>query len=141
MSNNCVFCRIISRELPSSIVFENDEVIAIMDIQPINHGHVLVIPKTHYASLREVPDELGGQLFKVVAAVEKALWKTSGIRCEGTNILQNNGQSAWQDVFHVHFHVIPRFEGDAFRIKIPRNLPERTALDHLSQQIGLHVSP
>lgn len=140
MNNNCVFCRIIARELPASIVYEDETVIALMDIQPVNPGHVLVIPKSHHASLRELPSKLGEDVFRVVKAVEKALWETPGIRCEGTNILQNNGHSAWQDVFHVHFHVIPRFEGDALRIKIPANQTERADLDRISQDISLHLT-
>lgn len=129
MEKNCIFCKIIKSDLPSSVVFENDEVLAIMDINPINFGHVLVMPKKHYQSLREVPTELSQKIFAVVTKIEKALWEIDRIKCEGTNILQNNGRSAWQEVFHLHFHIIPRFAGDNFRIKYVAKKPERVELD------------
>ena len=103
-----------------------------MDINPINRGHVLVMPKTCYSSLKEVPQELALQLMSVVIQIEKALWKVDGLQCEGTNILQNNGKSAWQDVFHVHFHIIPRFAGDNFKIKFQAQKPAREELDEIS---------
>lgn len=134
-SNTCVFCRIINRELPASIVYEDEAVLAIMDINPINAGHVLVMPKQCCETLRELPDTLAQQVFAVVKKVDQALWKTEGIACEGTNILQNNGRSAWQDVFHVHFHVIPRFAGDGFKIKYQAGRPDRETLDGLAAAI------
>lgn len=82
-----------------------------MDINPINPGHVLVMPRQHYAQLREVPTEVGQALFSAVTQIEKVLWNLPDIQCEGTNVIQNNGRAAWQDVFHVHFHVIPRIKG------------------------------
>ncbi|MCC7506542.1 MAG: HIT family protein [Saprospiraceae bacterium] len=140
MHNNCIFCRIIARELPASIVYEDEAVIAFMDLYPINPGHVLVVPKAHYASLRELPADLGLKVFSVVKAVEQALWTAEGIHCEGTNVLQNNGRSAWQDVFHVHFHVIPRLQSDNFKVKIPVNKPERAELDEVSARIKKSIT-
>ena len=133
--HSCVFCKIIQGELPSSIVHENEHVIAFLDINPINPGHVLIVPKQHYGSLKEVPTETAMQLFKVVLDVEKAVWIADGVRCEGTNLLQNNGKSAWQDVFHVHFHVIPRFKGDNFKVKIEAGKPSREELDTMATHI------
>jgi histidine triad (HIT) family protein len=133
--HSCIFCKIIQGELPSSIVHEDEHVIAFLDINPINPGHVLIVPKQHYASLKEVPTETAMQLFKVVLDVEKAVWIADGVRCEGTNLLQNNGKSAWQDVFHVHFHVIPRYKGDNFKIKIEAEKPSREELDTMATHI------
>jgi histidine triad (HIT) family protein len=136
MESKCIFCSIIKGELPASIVFEDDQILAIMDIQPINTGHVLVMPKTCYQLLHHLPASLAQKLFDTVAVVEKALWETEDIVCEGTNILQNNGRSAWQEVNHVHFHIIPRFSGDNFKIKFQAKRPERAELDILSQKIS-----
>lgn len=135
-SISCVFCRIIRRELPASIVYEDDTVLAIMDINPINQGHVLVMPKHCCQSLQELPDTTAQQVFAVVKKVEAALWQAGDIACEGTNILQNNGRSAWQDVFHVHFHVIPRFAGDGFKIKYQAGRPTRTELDQMAAALS-----
>lgn len=132
----CVFCKIIEGALPSSVVCETADAIAIMDIQPIAQGHVLVMPKQHFATLREVPQALAHSLFDLALQIEKSLWETEGIACEGTNILQNNGRSAWQDVHHVHFHVIPRFAGDNFRIKYQPGKPTRAELDAVAGRIG-----
>jgi len=143
MENKCIFCSIIKGELPASTVFEDDELLAIMDIQPINIGHVLVMPKTCYPFLHHVPDKLAQKLFSTVAKIEKALWETEGIICEGTNILQNNGRSAWQQINHVHFHIIPRFSGDQFKIRYQSKHPERAELEQISKKISdkLYSSP
>ena len=140
MEHSCVFCKIIRGDLPSSIVYENEQVMAIMDIQPINAGHVLVLPKTCYETMREVPADLALALFAVVKQVEQSLWEVEGMVCEGTNILQNNGRSAWQEVKHVHFHVIPRFAGDNFRIKYQAKHPAKSELDTLANAIKTHLN-
>lgn len=126
-----------------TIVFEDDDLLAIMDIQPINMGHVLVMPKTCYPLLHLVPAHLSQKLFNTVASIEKALWEIDYITCEGTNILQNNGRSAWQEINHVHFHIIPRFAGDQFKIKYQPKRPEREELELIAQKIGnkLTINP
>jgi histidine triad (HIT) family protein len=139
MNPNCIFCRIANKEIPASIVFENDQVMAIMDIRPINVGHVLVMPKACYPTLHQTPTALIQELFRVVTEIEHSLWKVDGLVCEGTNILQNNGRSAWQEVEHVHFHIIPRFAGDDFKIKYQAKRPAREALDLLSAKIKLQM--
>ena len=139
MEKACVFCKIIKKELPSSIVFENEQVMAIMDIQPINEGHVLVLPKNCYQFLNQVPTALSQELFRIVTEIEKALWNIEGLPCEGTNILQNNGRSAWQEINHVHFHIIPRFTGDNFKIKYQPKRPTRESLNELSDKIKLQI--
>ena len=90
---DCIFCKIIQGEVPASKVYEDEEVIAFMDLFPIHEGHVLVVPKQHYATLREVPLGLAEKLTKVVVQLERSIWE-SGLTCEGTNILQNNGKAA-----------------------------------------------
>ena len=113
---NCIFCKIISGDIPSTVVFEDDDVKAILDVNPAATGHVIVLPKYHAANIFETPDDVIAKTFsaakKIAAGVKKAF------NCDGVNILQNNGEAAGQTVFHLHVHVIPRFEGDGDRVSI-----------------------
>lgn len=134
---SCIFCKIINNEMPASKVYEDEHVLAFMDIRPVNEGHLLVVPKEHHTLLRNLPLALADHLFKTAIRIERVLWE-SGIVCEGTNILQNNGASAWQEVYHVHVHIIPRLSGDHQRIKLSLSplKPEREALDKIGKQIA-----
>lgn len=105
-----LFEKIVHRDIPAVIVYEDDEVLAFMDIGPIIKGHVLVIPKVCYDPVTAVPDELLARLIAVSKRIAAA--QLSGLGADGVNILQNNGRAAGQEVPHVHFHVIPRFEND-----------------------------
>jgi histidine triad (HIT) family protein len=110
MSTQCVFCRIVRGELPSVRLYEDDAVLAFMDIGPIVKGHALVIPKRHYDPITETPDDVLGRLVAVVRRIASA--QMSGLGADGVNVHQTNGAVAGQVVPHVHFHVIPRFRGD-----------------------------
>jgi len=135
--DDCIFCRIIRRELEASIVAENDRVIAFMDIEPINPGHTLVIPKDHYAALEELPPDIGQEMFKMALQINQAL-RRSDIKCAGTNLLLSNGSAAGQEVFHLHLHVIPRLvaDGSGFRFNSKnRSRPGRKMLDDLAGKI------
>lgn len=110
--SDCIFCKIIAGEIPCSKVYEDEHVLAFLDIGPINPGHTLVVPKKHYAHLFEVPSEEFAACAKSVQKIAAAVLK--GVDAKGLNILQNNFRPAGQLVDHVHFHVIPREEGDAF---------------------------
>lgn len=105
-----IFEKIISREIPAAIVYEDTDTLAFMDIGPIIKGHTLVIPKTCFETVTETPDEVLGRLMSVCKRISSAQMKELG--ADGVNIIQNNGSSAGQVVPHIHFHVIPRFEGD-----------------------------
>ena len=109
MKNDCVFCAIAAGEIPSFKVYEDDLVLAYLDINPCSKGHTLVIPKAHTAGLLETSDEtlaaLLARVKKVAAHLKEAL------PCDGFNILQNNGAAAGQSVFHIHFHIVPRYAG------------------------------
>ncbi|KAL1988379.1 hypothetical protein VTN96DRAFT_10062 [Rasamsonia emersonii] len=98
----CIFCKIIKGEIPSFKLFENDKVLAFLDIQPLSRGHALVIPKFHGAKLTDIPDEH----LTSILPVAKKIAIASG--AENFNVLQNNGRAAHQMVDHVHFHVIPK---------------------------------
>jgi len=133
----CTFCRILAGELPSSIVLRDEQCCAFMDIQPINPGHVLIIPTHHAASLAELDEASGARLFAAAQRVAKAL-RGSGLRCEGVNLFLADGASAGQDVFHVHLHVFPRYTGDGFGFRFGpgyRNRPPRPELDAAAERI------
>jgi histidine triad (HIT) family protein len=134
---NCIFCEIVKRKSPSSIVYEDDACMAFMDIQPVNPGHVLVVPKQHFIDLKDLPPHIGGHLFQVAQQIALSLPRTK-VQIEGVDLFLAHGEAAGQDVFHVHLHVIPRYEGDGFGFKFGpnyRNLPERSELDTIATQI------
>ncbi|MDL2209416.1 HIT family protein [Desulfovibrio sp. OttesenSCG-928-O18] len=110
VSDSCVFCRIVRGELPSTRVYEDDAVVAFLDISPISRGHTLVIPKGHYATLLDLPEDVSSKILPVLTRIGRAVMAAMG--ADGFNCLQNNFAAAGQIVFHSHWHVIPRFEGD-----------------------------
>lgn len=134
---DCDFCRIIKGSARASIVYSDEKVIAIMDIHPVNLGHILIIPKAHTAQLSELEDRTGGHMFKIAMRVTQAL-RRSSIRCEGVNLFLADREAAFQDIFHVHLHVIPRFKGDGFKITFGPHYalkPERKELDRIAEKI------
>ncbi|MBI4215157.1 MAG: HIT family protein [Parcubacteria group bacterium] len=108
--SNCIFCKIVNKEIPSFIVGEDEKCLAFLDIRPINKGHVLVVPKEHYPTLLDIPDALLRELMVFVKKITKAV--SGSLETEHINIFQRNGQLAGQAVPHIHFHVLPRFPGD-----------------------------
>ena len=109
-SSTCIFCSIVRGDIPASVVYEDEQVLAFLDIEPIQKGHVLVIPKLHITNLFDVPEGLYGPLFRAAQLVARAQKK--GLGADGVNLLQNNGSAAGQVIDHVHLHLIPRYEGD-----------------------------
>ena len=105
-----IFEKIANREIPATIVYEDEESLAFMDIGPIIKGHTLVIPKTCYDPITETPDEVVAHLMVVAKRIAAAQMKVLG--ADGVNIMQNNGKAAGQEVPHIHLHVIPRFSDD-----------------------------
>lgn len=110
VSDSCIFCRIVKGELPSTRVFENDDVLAFLDINPVSSGHTLLIPKAHYETLLDLPAGLASKMLPALAQVGKAVM--TAVNADGFNCLQNNFSASGQIVFHSHWHIIPRFEGD-----------------------------
>ena len=107
MKNDCVFCAIAAGEIPSFKVYEDDLVLAYLDINPFTKGHTLVIPKAHSANLLETDE---ATLAAVIARVRKVAARLkAALPCDGFNILQNNGAAAGQTVMHLHFHIVPRY--------------------------------
>ena len=110
--NSCVFCKIVSGEIPAQKVYEDAQSIAFLDINPASRGHTLVVPKTHHELLSQMPEKEFLSFMKSVQKVVKGLMKYS----DAVNVLQNNGKDAGQLVAHVHFHIIPRRPGDGLHI-------------------------
>ena len=110
--NSCVFCKIISGEIPAQKVYEDDHTIAFLDINPVSKGHTLVIPKDHYDVLSSMPEKEFLTYMVTVQKVIKGLMNYT----DAVNVLENNGKDAGQLVPHVHFHIIPRRPGDGLKI-------------------------
>jgi histidine triad (HIT) family protein len=107
---NCIFCKIAAGDIPCSKVYEDESVIAFLDVNPLSEGHTLVIPKAHFDKLDQCPSEVLASIADCTGKVASAV--VSGLGCDGYNVLCNNGAAAGQEVDHVHFHVIPRNSGD-----------------------------
>ena len=133
--SECVFCDIVAGKSPASVVYQDEVVIAIMTIGPINPGHVMVMPKKHIPYMADMDEDTGMHLFKITMRMERAV-RRSGVRCEGTNLFLADGEAASQDVFHLHMHVFPRFKGDSFRIDADWSvMPSRKELDAIAARI------
>ena len=111
-AGDCIFCRFAKHEIEPAIVFENEHVIAFLDINPAGQlvGHTLVLPKQHYETIDTIPDTILGELIKVIKILVPAIREVSG--AEGINVIQNNGKVAGQAIPHAHFHIIPRKQLD-----------------------------
>ena len=111
----CIFCDIIDHKIPSSVVYEDDQVLAILDISQVTRGHTIVMPKHHTPNVVEADDETVRTVFAAAAKVARLLKEKTG--CAGVNLLSNCGEAAGQTVDHLHVHVIPRYgEADALEI-------------------------
>ncbi len=111
--SDCIFCKIAAKEIPATVIYEDDNVLGFMDIGPIIKGHALVISKKHYDPVTETPDEILAKLHLVAKRIAQA--QLNGLGADGVNIMQNNGVAAGQEVPHIHVHVIPRFADDGHR--------------------------
>ena len=133
MKNDCVFCAIAEAEIPSFKVYEDELVLAYLDINPFTKGHTLVIPKAHSKGLLDTSDET---LATVLVRVKKvAAHLKEALPCDGFNILQNNGAAAGQTVRHIHFHIVPRRNGDALEFKSGKG--DMKALEALAARVRM----
>jgi histidine triad (HIT) family protein len=127
----------VTKQAPASLVYEDDITIAFLDIRPLNLGHILVIPKTHYVDIFDIPADLLGHIHRVSKIMAPAV--KSATEADGISIIQQNGRAAGQDIFHLHVHVVPRFEGQ----KLPRFSEllevERNVLDEMAKKIKYHL--
>lgn len=134
---SCIFCRILAGELEASIVHRDDLCTAFMDTQPVNPGHLLVVPNVHAAHLADLSAEAGARIFQVAQQLAAAL-RTSGLRCEGVNFFLADGEAAMQEVLHVHLHVFPRYAKDGFGLTFAPayfEKPPRSDLDRAAASI------
>lgn len=115
-SDNCIFCKIANGEIPSVTLYEDEDFRVILDLGPASKGHALILPKEHAANIYELPDELAAKAMVVAKKVAATL--KDGLKCDGLNIVQNNGEPAGQTVFHFHMHLIPRYKGDNVHVKV-----------------------
>jgi histidine triad (HIT) family protein len=124
----CVFCDIVRGQAEASVVHEDDSVTAFMDLRPVTPGHLLVIPKVHAVGLEDLAEPDGARVWAAAHRLARAL-RRSDLRCEGVNLFLADGKAAFQEFFHVHLHVIPRFAGDGVRLEADWRVRERGELD------------
>ena len=131
--NNCIFCKIAAGEIPSFKVYEDDLVLAYLDINPFAKGHTLVIPKKHSEGLLDTDDETLAAVIRRVKKVAAHLKEKLG--ADGFNILQNNGEAAGQTVKHLHFHIVPRFGGASAEIAFANGKGDFGELEKLAKEV------
>jgi histidine triad (HIT) family protein len=125
---DCLFCKIVHGEIPSARVLETDQALAFLDINPLNQGHVLIVPRDHHANLLDLPDTLAAQTASLLPRLARAVKQATG--ADGLNVVVNIGEVAGQTIHHIHWHVIPRFPGDPVHWPWPQG---RYVGDELSQ--------
>ena len=123
---NCVFCRIVAKEIPAAVVYEDELTIAFMDAGQVNPGHVLVAAKEHAETLFDLDDAQAAALLRAAARVARAI--RGAFQPPGLSVYQANGKAAWQTVFHYHMHLLPRHEGDGMALTWPAKNPPREKL-------------
>lgn len=134
--SDCIFCQIVSGQIPSSKVYEDEEVLAFLDITQVTKGHTLVIPKHHYRNMLEMDAEAASSLFARVPKIAQQLREKLG--ASGVNIINNNEEAAGQTVFHTHVHLLPRFdESDGLKLTFETHEPDFAALAQLAQEVFL----
>ena len=132
---DCIFCKIIAGEIPSSKVYEDDQVVAFLDISQVTPGHTLVVPKQHFRNLLEMDADSASQLFARVPDIARKVMKATG--AAGMNIINNNEEIAGQTVFHTHVHLAPRYEEtDGLQISFETHEPDFSALAQLAEKIA-----
>ena len=130
---SCIFCKIVRKQAPASIIYEDETVIVFLDIRPLNIGHTLVIPKKHYVDIFDIPENQLSQVHKVAKQVSLAVKKATN--ADGISIIQQNGKAAAQDIFHLHVHVVPRFEGQKLPSFSALREVERGKLEVMAKKI------
>ena len=136
--SDCIFCQIVAGQIPASKVYEDDQVLAFLDITQVTEGHTLIIPKNHCRNLLDMPEETASHLFSLVPKLGRALQKATG--ATGLNLLNNSEEVAGQTVFHAHIHLLPRFgQEDGLNITFKTNEPDFARLGTIAEQIAKEV--
>ena len=132
--DDCIFCKIAAGEIPSRKIYEDNDLIAIMDLSPTSKGHSLIIPKEHYTNIYDIDEEIAGKVMKT--AKKLATKMTVALNCDGFNLLQNNGETAGQTMFHFHMHLIPRYkDADNNMLKFTSVSFSEEEMDAIREQI------
>ncbi|HVW44244.1 MAG TPA: HIT domain-containing protein [Amycolatopsis sp.] len=130
----CVFCDIVAGAAPASFVHSDEDVVAFLDVRPFTAGHLLVVPRRHAVGLGDLDADLGVQVWLVAHRLAGSL-RRSGLPCDGVNLFLADGVAAFQEVFHVHLHVIPRFRGDGIQLRAKPKAPPRSELDNVAAAV------
>jgi histidine triad (HIT) family protein len=130
---SCIFCEIVAGRAPVSIVYRDDHCVAFMDINPVTPGHLLVIPLSHADYLADLDSGVGAHLFRIAQRLAAAI-RRSGLKADGINFFLADGEAAGQEVFHVHLHVFPRFEGDGFGLRFAPEYGQPVARERLDHE-------
>ncbi len=130
---NCIFCKIANGEIPSQTLYEDDTFRVILDLGPATKGHALILPKSHYRNLYDLPEETAGEAMKL--AKKMAIMMSERLGSEGFNLVQNNGDLAGQTVFHFHMHLIPRYRADGQTIGWKPQEVTQEELEAVKEQI------
>jgi histidine triad (HIT) family protein len=133
----CVFCDILNHRLPAEVLYENEKVIAILDINPIHHGHALVIPRTHCTDFLSIPEADLHDVLHVSQIIARALVKS--LNLEGFNVFSNNGRIAGQSVFHFHMHITPRYPDDNIRFVLQLKTYTHAAMAEYARKIRAQI--
>ncbi|HEY1420539.1 MAG TPA: HIT family protein [Candidatus Dormibacteraeota bacterium] len=142
MADECVFCAIIRGESPASLTYQDDSVVAFMDVQPITHGHMLVAPRAHAVLMADLDDSVAMRTFRVARKLASLARTTLG--ASGVNLFVADGEVAFQDVPHFHVHVIPRYPNDGFGLTFPPGYdrpPSRAELETIAAAIRAADEP
>lgn len=131
--NNCIFCKIAGGEIPSATVYEDSDFRVILDLGPASRGHALIMPKEHYKDLCELDESVAAKVLPLAGKVGAAMKEVLG--CSGFNVVQNNGETAGQTVFHFHVHIIPRYEGGPAMVTWTPGNADSTELAEISSSL------
>jgi len=124
MSKNCIFCKIVCKEVDASLIYEDKDAVTFLDIRPVPEGHTLMIPKMHYETIFDIPEDLLVHLHKITKKI--AIIVKEIVKADGISIIQQNGRAANQEIFHLHVHIIPRFDG--------KKLPSFSKLENINRE-------
>jgi histidine triad (HIT) family protein len=139
---DCVFCQIIKGNPPDSLIYQDDKVVVFPTLEPVNPGHVLVVPKVHATYFADLEEETAGHIMKIAQKVASAI-RISNVKCEGINIFVADGEAAGQELFHFHLHVYPRFKEDGFGFKYDKSKHfvrmNRMEMEKIAEEIRSHL--
>lgn len=131
--DDCIFCKIANGEIPSTTLYEDESFRVILDLGPASKGHALILPKEHFADLYELDEEYASKAMLLAKKMAAAM--TKGLKADGFNLVQNNGEIAGQTVFHFHMHLIPRYEGDGEMIHWTPGETDKEELEQIARQV------